>query len=372
MKVTILHRARHIAEKADKGGLIWAPLCALLTICSWLYGLSVRARRLLYTHLPGMTKRVTAHVLSVGNITVGGSGKTPLVEMYAKLWLGKNKRVAIVSRGYGKTRMSPRNSGALPTILPPQGVRVVSDGSGHTYLSPHEAGDEPFLLAQRVPAAMVLVSKNRYDASRFAVEQLGAEVIILDDAFQHSRLDRDEDIVAVDATTPFGNGHLLPRGTLREPPTSLQRATRVLLTKILPGNAESKAQQTLAQVRRVAPRVPVSLTRYVPTHLSVHPTGDTMPLEYLKGTSVLAFCGLADPVFFERTVDYLGARTVHVRRFPDHYRYTAADLASLEKDAREHGADAIVTTEKDVVRLPDGGSTERPIYAVAVEISIDD
>ncbi len=372
MKATILDRARQIGERADKGGAIWAPLRALLLICSWKYGVAVRARRFLYTHLPGLQRRVLAHVVSVGNITVGGSGKTPLVEMYAKLWLAKGKRVAIVSRGYGKSRSSRQESSLSPTLRPPHDVRLVSDGSGHTYLSPDQAGDEPSLLAQRVPAAVVLVSRNRYEASRFVVQQLGAEVIVLDDAFQHLRLHRDEDIVAVDARNSFGNGHLLPRGTLREPPTSLRRATRILVTKVLPGNAGTEAQRALAQIRAVAPQVPASLTRYVPTHLAVHPSGERMPLDVLKGKKVLALCGIADPFFFEQTVEHLGAHIVRARHFPDHYQYTPADLASIDKDAVQHDADLILTTEKDMVRLPKEVSTERPLYAVAVEIRTDD
>jgi tetraacyldisaccharide 4'-kinase len=319
-----------------------------------------------------MRKRVAAHVVSVGNITVGGAGKTPLVEMYAKLWLGKGKRVAIVSRGYGKSRRFPQHSSLPPTVRPPQGVRVVSDGSGGIYLLPDEAGDEPLLLAKRVPAAIVLVSKNRYAACQFAARELGAEAIILDDAFQHLRLHRDEDIVAVDATNPFGNGYVVPRGTLREPPASLARATRVVLTKILPGNQTDDARRALAQVSSVASQVPVSLTRYVPTHLSVRLGEETTPLDHLKDKNVVAFCGVADPTFFERTVRRLGARIVRMRPFPDHYPYTPADVASIEKDAVQLRADAIVTTEKDMVRLPAGVSTARPLYAVAVEIRIDD
>ena len=372
MKLTILDGARQIAERADKGGAIWAPMRAFLVVCSWKYGAAVRARRFLYTHIPGMRKRVAAHVISIGNITVGGSGKTPLVEMYANLWLRKGKRVAIVSRGYGKSRRFPQHPGLPATVRPPQGVRVVSDGSGRIYLSAEEAGDEPQLLARRLPAAIVLVSQNRYAACQFALQELGAEVIVLDDAFQHLRVRRDEDIVAIDATNPFGNGHVVPRGSLREPPASLARATLILLTKILPESDIDGAREARAKVQLVAPGVPVLETRYGPTHLSVRLDEETTPLDYLNGKSVVAFCGIADPAFFEQTLRYLGARTVRMRPFPDHYQYGPADLASIEKDAVELKADAIVTTEKDMVRLPADVATSRPLYAVAVEIRIDD
>jgi tetraacyldisaccharide 4'-kinase len=370
MNLTLVQCARQLLERADKGGPGWAPVRAFLLICSWKYGVLVSVRKFLYAHIPGMRKRVAAHVVSVGNITVGGSGKTPLVEKYAKTWLHKGKKVAIVSRGYGKSENIIQQSALPERFRAPEGVRVVSAGSGTVYLSAEEAGDEPHMLARRVPEAIVLVSRNRYVACRFAVEKLGVEVIVLDDAFQHLRLHRDEDVVAVDATNPFGNGHMLPRGILREPLTSLRRTTRVLITKILPGS-DIDLSEVLNKVRCVAPNVSVSTTQYVPTHLSTRAEGDTLPLDHLKGKKVVAFCGIADPVFFERTLTHLGARVACMRGFPDHYRYTSADLASINKDAGENNADAIVTTQKDMVRLPDDLSTACPLYAVAVEIMVD-
>jgi len=370
MNLTVLHGARQIVERADKGGAIWVPVRAFLLICSWKYCALVCVRKFLYGRIPGMRKRVAAHVVSVGNITVGGSGKTPVVEMYAKKWLGKGKKVAIVSRGYGKTREFAQQSAMPEKLRPPEGVRVVSDGSGAVYLSAEEAGDEPHMLAKRVPEAVVLVSKNRLVACRFAVETLGVEAIVLDDGFQHLRLHRDEDVVAVDATNPFGNGHMLPRGILREPLTSLRRATQILITKILP-ESDVSISELQTELQSTAPNVLVSTTRYVPTHLAVHSTADTLSLQHLDGKKVVAFCGIADPAFFERTLTHLGAHVVHIRPFPDHYRYTSGDLASIDKDAGEHNADAIVTTEKDMVRLPEDISTTCPLYAVAVDIAVD-
>ena len=369
MNLTLVQCARQLLERADKGGAVWAPVRAFLLICSWKYYALVSIRRFLYSHVPGMRKRVDAHVVSVGNITVGGSGKTPLVEVYAKTWLGKGKKVAIVSRGYGRTEELVQEPAKPQTLSPPEGVRVVSYGSGTVYLSAEEAGDEPQMLARRVPEAIVLVSRNRYAACRFAVEKLGVEAIVLDDAFQHLRLHRDEDVVAVDATNPFGNKHMLPRGILREPLTSLRRATQVLITKILP-ESDVSTSELRTELQSVAPNVPVSTTCYVPTHLSTRADGDTLPLDHLKGRQVVAFCGIADPGFFERTLTHLGAHVVHIRPFPDHYRYTSGDLASIDKYAGEHNSEAIVTTEKDMVRLPDDTSTILPLYAVAVEIAI--
>lgn len=370
MNLTVLQCARQLLERADTGGLGWSPVRALLLICSWKYGVLVAVRKFLYAQIPGRRKRVAAHVVSVGNITVGGAGKTPLVEMYAKSWLHKGKKVAIVSRGYGKTRDLIQRSAIAETMSPPEGVRIVSNGSGIIYLSAEEAGDEPRLLSTRVPEAVVLVSRNRYAACRFAAEELGAEVIVLDDAFQHLRLHRDEDIVAVDATNPFGNGYILPRGILREPLTSLRRATRILITKILPGS-DANLSGLLAQLRSVAPEVPVSTTQYVPTHLATMGEGDTLSLDLIKGKKVVGFCGVADPGFFERTLTHLGAQVLGMRRFPDHYRYTSADIASINKDAGNVNADAILTTQKDMVRLPNDISTACPMYAVAVEITVD-
>jgi tetraacyldisaccharide 4'-kinase len=379
MNLTVIHDAREMMEKADAGGAIWAPVRLFLLLCSWAYGLVVRLRRFLYLRVPGLRKRVAAHVVSVGNITVGGSGKTPLVEMYARSWLQKGKKVAIVSRGYGKSEQSLPQSNLPEAIRAPGGVRVVSDGSGQIFLGGEEAGDEPYLLAKRVPDAPVIVSKDRFAACAFAVKQFGAEVMVLDDAFQHLRLHRDEDIVAVDATNPFGNGHLLPRGTLREPPTSLRRASRILLTKILSEEvgdgadapvSSAKLADLEARLQGLSPEAEIARTHYVPTHLSAFPGGEMTPLAYLKGKKVVAFCGLADPGFFERTLGSVGGSVVKSRRFPDHYRYTPADLATIDEYAADCDADAIVTTEKDVARLPHDISTRCPIYAVAVEMRI--
>jgi tetraacyldisaccharide 4'-kinase len=379
MNLTFIHDARELMEKADAGGAIWAPVRLFLLLCSWAYGAAICLRRLLYSHIPGLRKHVVAHVVSVGNITVGGSGKTPLVEMYARTWLQKGRKVAIVSRGYGKSERPLQQANLPEGFLPPQGVRVVSDGSGRVFLSAYEAGDEPYLLAKRVPEAAVVVSKDRFAACAFAVRQFGAEVIVLDDAFQHLRLHRDEDIVAVDAANPFGNGHLLPRGTLREPPASLRRASRILLTKILSEEAGDGPDATVCRARvadletrlqGLSPKAEVASTHYVPTHFAAFPGGEMTPLAYFKGKKAVAFCGLADPGFFERTLGSLGASVVESRRFPDHYRYTAADLAAIDEDAAKYGADAIVTTEKDLARLTPDASTRCPLYALAVEVRI--
>ena len=379
MNLTIIHDARQLMQKVDTGGAIWTPVRLFLLLCSWAYGVVVRFRRFLYTRIPVLRKRVAAHVVSIGNITVGGVGKTPIVEMYARSWLRNDKKVAIVSRGYGKTRRSLPQSNLPTAIRPPDAVRVVSDGCGQIFLSANEAGDEPYLLAKRLPEAVVIVSKNRFVACAFAVKQFGAEVIVLDDAFQHLRLRRDEDVVAVDVTNPFGNGHLLPRGILREPPASLKRASRILLTKLLPEEvAEEKdirrgdagLVNLESRLRALAPQAAVIRTHYVPTHLSAFPGGETVPLSYLNEKKVVAFCGIADPDFFERTLSRLGANLARLRRFPDHYRYTPADLASIDEDAAGCDAHAIVTTEKDMVRLPCDVSTRYPIYAVAVEMRI--
>jgi len=379
MNLTVIHDARELMERVDMGGAIWAPVRFFLLLCSWAYGAVVCLRHLLYAHIPGLRKRVSAHIVSVGNITVGGSGKTPVVEMYARTWLQRGRKVAIVSRGYGKSERTLPQSNLPEAIVPPQGVRVVSDGSGRVFLSAEKAGDEPYLLAKRVPEAAVVVSTDRFTACAFAVKQFGAEVIVLDDAFQHLRLHRDEDIVAVDATNPFGNGHLLPRGTLREPPASLRRASRILLTKILPEEVAaadhgavriSKLAELGTRLRALSPAAEVAHTRYVPTHLSAFPGGEMTPPAYLKEKKVVAFCGIADPGFFERTLGSLGAAIVKSRRFPDHYRYTPADLAAIDEDAAECDADAIVTTEKDAARLTPDVSTRCPVYALVVEVRI--
>jgi tetraacyldisaccharide 4'-kinase len=289
-------------------------LLAPMTALSWGYGLGVRLRGALYDRRVLSGERVEGlRIISVGNLNVGGTGKTPAVLHLADMLIRAGRKVGILTRGYGRqTQEQLTFTGAEP--LP----------------SVDQAGDEPLLLARRCPEARVLVGADRRALARRARDEFGLEVVLLDDGFQHRRLARDEDVVVVDEAAGFGNGRMLPRGPLREPLSALRRAALPLPP--LPG----------PQVR----------TRYGPTAW-VDPAGKEHPPEALSGAPVVALAGLARPGSFLRTLRQLGVSLRDAALFPDHHRFTASELQSVKASAAKHGS-RIVTTEKDAVRLPQG------------------
>ncbi|ACG73924.1 tetraacyldisaccharide 4'-kinase [Anaeromyxobacter sp. K] len=277
--------------------------------------------------------RAGAPVVSIGNLAVGGAGKTPAALAVAARLAGRGRRVAILSRGYGAARAD---------------ARVASDGAG-ALLPAAEAGDEPALLARRLPGVAVLCGPRRAELARTAVEALGADALVLDDGFQHRALARDLDVVVLDASNPFGNGHLLPRGPNREPRTALRRAGLVWLS-----HADRAAPERLEALRRLARdatgRAPVE-SRHAPTALLDGALREAGSLEALRGRRVAALSGLARPAGFLRTLEALGAEVALARAFPDHHRFTGGELEAVLRDADAAGCAWVVTTEKDAVRL---------------------
>ncbi|WP_224370902.1 tetraacyldisaccharide 4'-kinase [Hyalangium versicolor] len=298
-------------------------LLAPVTALSWGYGLGVRLRGALYDARVLSGERVEGlRVISVGNLNVGGTGKTPAVLHLAGMLIREGRKVGILTRGYGRRSKEPLIfTGAAP--LPPV----------------EEAGDEPLLLARRCPEARVLVGADRRALARRARDELGLEVVLLDDGFQHRRLARDEDLVVVDEAAGFGNGRMLPRGPLREPLAALHRAT-LFWVRTATSAVSPLTPLPGPQVR----------TRYVPTAW-VDPTGAQHPPEALSEVSVVALAGLARPGNFLRTLRQLGVRILDAALFPDHHRFTASELREVEARAVRLGA-RVVTTEKDAVRLP--------------------
>ncbi len=322
---------------------LFSPEGCLLA-ASRLYGLVVRTRSRLYGrgYLP--VRRLPCRVISIGNIVAGGTGKTP-----ATLWLAARLReaghgVAVVSRGYGGT--AGKRAG------------VVSDGR-EIRMGPEMAGDEPYMMATRLPGVPVLVGADRYRSGLRAVERFGSGVILLDDGFQHLKLFRDLDLVLLDGSRPLGNGHLLPGGPLREPPSALARARGVVLTRWEGGGPVP------AVIHRHAPGVPVFRSVHEPyPHLFLGAgqrppaavpagTGSGGDLPPLSGRRVMGVSGIARNDAFRETLRRLGADPVGFRGFPDHHRYTGADIRSVLETARQQGAELLVTTEKDWVRLAD-------------------
>jgi tetraacyldisaccharide 4'-kinase len=270
-------------------------------------------------------------VISIGNLTLGGTGKTPMVEAVASLLQQEGLRVAILSRGYGGS-----SRGALA---------IVSDGE-KCLLSPEVAGDEPVLLAERLPGVPVVVGRNRYAAGMLAIKHFGVKVIVLDDGFQHVQLARDLDILLLDARRPFGNGRLFPRGNLRERPTALARAHATVFTRWNPDSTHPSAAPRLPPLTS-----PIFYSQHQPVDLRVLNDGQILPLTALKGRRILAFCGIGTPDHFHQTLQQLEAEVVTRVTFPDHHPFVRSELEPLIQQARDRGADILVTTEKDGVRL---------------------
>jgi len=339
-----------LAETLDN--LVWS-VRGTLRAASYGYGAAIRVRAAAYRCVPFSRHRVRAHVVSVGNITVGGTGKTPVTEYVARRYVDAGRRVAILSRGYGRP-------------APTRDVVVVSAGDGLLEPDWRRTGDEPQLLARNVPQAVVLVCADRVRSARMAVAEYGADVILLDDGFQHMRLRRNEDIVVLDATQPLDTLHLLPRGTLREPPGALRRATMIVLTHA--DRCESP-DDAIRLVRRYARKAPIVCTRHQTTAIRQISGSDRQSdLAPLAGRRVVVFSAIGNPAGFEHSVATTGAETVHSIRFADHHVFTAADVAEIGRAVDQHDADAAVTTEKDAVRLH---KDRIPFPAYTIGVTID-
>ena len=305
-------------------------------------------------------------VLVVGNLTVGGTGKTPVVEMFAKALRDRGRKVAILSRGY-KSKAPPLwqkwwfwlNHIAEP---PP---RVVSDGLT-VLLDSEIAGDEPYMLARNLPGVVVLVDKNRVKAGAYAIRQFGCDTLILDDGFQYLPLKGRLNLLLVDKTNPFGNGYTLPRGILREPIKHLARASYVLLTK----SKGVRDTELEAMIHKFNPGVEIIECAHQPQYLQRIDTGERLPLTALSGRKVGAFSGIAAPEGFEAFLREAGAHLVTTRRFVDHYRFTHEDLLAVFSEAQTAGVEFMITTEKDAVRIAASETIPMPCYYLRLEIEI--
>jgi tetraacyldisaccharide 4'-kinase len=329
----------------------WLDLLLFPLVCiSWIYGVVIWVRQMLYRRGLFKTRQLPCKVMSVGNITLGGTGKTPLVITLAKELLMRGITVGILSRGYKGTR--ERHGG------------VVSDGT-RIHLTPVEAGDEPFMLARLLPGVPVLVGKKRYTMGIYAHEHFGMDCLILDDGFQHLGIKRDLDIVLIDGRRGFGNGRLFPRGPLREPLRCLGRASMLVLTKTGPSPTLAALEDVL---RHHAPAAPLYHSRYKPAFLREASTGKRVSLQAVCGKRVFAFAGIADPAYFVYLLKELGADVVKEIRFPDHYNYELADLMMMREQGKR--VDLSVTTEKDFVKLQRLPLENIPLYILGIEQEI--
>ncbi len=354
-----------------RSGATAALYGAFLQVFSWLFNGVVQLRLWLYRHRIFHDQPLGCLVVVVGNLTVGGTGKTPVVEKFARALQERGRKVAILSRGY-KSKAPPlwKKFWRWLTHTEEPPPRIVSDGT-RVLLDSEHAGDEPFMLARNLPGVVVLVDKNRVKAGAFAIKKFGCDTLVLDDGFQYLPLKGQLNLLLVDKTNPFGNGHLLPRGVLREPIKHLSRASYVFLTK---SNGQ-RDHELEAVIAKNNPGVDIIECAHRPQYLQRlgGPRGTPEgrePLTFLKGRRVLAFSGIATPESFEKFLRDLGALIVARERFLDHYRFAKEDFDELVAQAQREGAECLVTTEKDAVRIPDDWSWPLPLYYLRLEIEL--
>jgi tetraacyldisaccharide 4'-kinase len=324
------------------------PAFLLLKAASLFYCLGLRLNRLSYRLGLFPTRRLKVRVISVGNLTLGGTGKTPIVIMIAENLRDHGFKPAILSRGYGGSSREQ--------------VNVVCDGQ-QVLLSADVAGDEPRMIAERLRNIPVLTGKNRYLTGNYAIDQFGVDTLILDDGFQHRALSRDLNILLFDQNQPLGNGNLFPAGELREPAKESDRADLICITRCL-RSANSTFLQ--AHLPRNAAVVKTALKANSLIRLDNHAALD---VEMLKDLPVAAFCGIAKPGDFKTTLETAGARVVFFRALPDHHRYDADELQSLDRQAREAGAKYVLVSEKDSVKI-DAAMLSIPVLKLVVDVEI--
>jgi len=356
---------RRRPEKDFTGGV--RVLLVVLRYLSYLYTGIVQLRLFLYAKGILRHHALGCQVISVGNLTVGGTGKTPVVEVFARELQKAGRRVAVLSRGYKKLEptlwelLVDKITGEGRWTLP----RVVSDGS-KLLLDSLMSGDEPYMLASNLPEVVVLVDKNRVRSGRHAISRFGCDTLILDDGFQYLSLKHRVEIVLVDRTNPFGNEFVLPRGILREPIPNISRADFIFITKSDgTGSAELKAR-----LREINPRAEIVECKHCPRHLKHLYTSELKDLEWLRGLPVAVVSGIAAPASFESAIESRGAVILDRHRFADHHRYTQQEIIDIVNCSRKAGAAAIVTTEKDAVRFPRLERCDVPIYFLRVDIEI--
>jgi len=324
----------------------------LLIFLSWLYGAAVALRRWFYQIGWIRARRLPARVISIGNLTVGGTGKTPMVIAVARYLKEEGYRPAVLSRGYGG------RAG--------RGVIVVSDGE-KIYEGPEMVGEEPVLIAKRLPSIPVLVGSDRYRTGGYAFQKWRTDLMVLDDGFQYLGVEKDLNLVLVDAVNPFGNGYLLPRGILREPLPRLRSADGILLTKV---NLVSDAGRLKERIQDIAGSVPIFEATLAPVQLIRWSTGALSSLKNLAGKRILCFSGIGNPITFRQLLEQLGAKVAKEFDFEDHHTYTDEDEAKIEFAVKETASDQVITTEKDIVKISDRAIQKLDIHVLRVELVV--
>jgi len=331
-----------------------------LSPLGWLYGLGATARNALYDRGLFRVRDLGARTISIGNITAGGTGKTPLVAMVARLVADHGEKVCIVTRGYGRTNAGDR-------VLVSDGERVLADA--------RTGGDEPVELARELLGkAIVVADRDRVAAAAWARDKFGITAFVLDDGFQHRRANRDLDIVCIDATDPFGGGEVLPAGTLREPQRNLARADAFVITR---SDLVASVAETVGILNKAHPSAPVFAASNKVAHitkLSEFLGGERTPFVAERSqseTNGFLFCGLGNPDSLRKQLKGEGFVLPGFRDFADHHAYSQSDIASLETEAAKLGATSLLTTGKDAVKLA-GLELKMPCYVISSALTIDD
>ena len=324
------------------------PLCFI----SLIYRFIVRSRHILYQTGLLRSYQLSCPIVSIGNITVGGTGKTPMTIYLAQLLREYGVRPVILSRGYKSKK--------------PGGTTVVSDETA-VLLDVREAGDEAFLLAQTLPGIPIVIGPDRVASGRFACEQFKPDILILDDGFQHFRLKRDMDIVLIDLCRGLGNGHLLPRGILREPRNALGRAQIIIFTK---QTGEGEGQSLKQLIKAENPHTPTFNTRYQVLALKEFYTDKRIDPQQIKGQRILALSGIGNPLYFSFLLKQAGLTVAEELTLPDHHDYTAKDASELHKHLAR--VDYIVTTAKDSCKMDRKIFRDLPILILEVVLKMED
>ena len=335
-------------------------LLGVLKCLSVVFAAVVSVRYALYR--TGLLRRfpLGVQVISIGNVTAGGTGKTPVTEIFARTLASEGRKVAILSRGYRRKEAPWWRRVFTQVIDPPL---VVSDGR-RVLLDASVGGDEPYMLASNLPGVAVVVDRNRVKAGRYAVKRLGCDTLILDDGFQYQKLKHSIEVVLVDSTNPFGNGNMLPRGILREPARHLKRADIIFLTK-----CRGDVSAVKDQIRSYNAKADIVECNHSPRVLKDVWSRKEYPLSWLEGKTLCTLSGIASPKGFENSLRHMDAKVVWCERYADHHRYDSSEILYALNRTADMGADALVTTEKDAVRFPRFETS--PVKCLYLRIAIE-
>lgn len=351
-----------LVHSKEVDGLFPHLIMGILYIFSLIYGLLVNIKLAGYKYGIFQKQKLDCFVISLGNVTVGGTGKTPTAQRLARDIRDMGYRVVILNRGYRAKWHGE--------------VGIVSDGK-RLHMDAAEAGDEAYMLAKHLPEVPVLIGAERAKTGRYAMEHFGAEVAILDDGYQHWQLERDLDILLVDAVNVFGNGYILPRGTLREPISHISRADICLMTKVDQAAAGS-CDYIRETVHRYNPEARIVESIHQPrcfiplTEWYVNIASQGIDIAQMRGKRIMAVSAIGNPASFEQTLSDLGAVIIESLRYPDHHDYAMSEMTDIFQQAENAGAEAIVITEKDAVKIPADVVREKwsiPIYVICVEVN---